>query len=192
MDGSGLSAAMLVDVLRAIRKVRRIQRVIIVSPDVSVRRIARLMGAHFLWEGKRKGLNKGVRLALHEASQRGATAALILPSDIPRVKPVEIKRFLALSNGYQVALVPSKDRGGTNALLLRPPEVMGPAFGRDSFRRHLANSKKRGLTSRVVRLRSIAFDIDEPADLTHLRGLALRNEAGRFLKSLNVRREIKV
>jgi 2-phospho-L-lactate guanylyltransferase (CobY/MobA/RfbA family) len=55
-----LSTAMLTDVLTAVSKVRRVRRIIVVSADKSVRRLARVKGAHFLWEGKRRGLNKGI------------------------------------------------------------------------------------------------------------------------------------
>jgi 2-phospho-L-lactate guanylyltransferase (CobY/MobA/RfbA family) len=38
----------------------------------------------------------------------------------------------------------------------------------------------------------MAFDVDEPADLAHLRRLRLKNETGRLLKSLGAASEIKV
>lgn len=185
VNRSQLSTAMLVDVLHALEKVRQIRKITVVSADVSVRRIARSMGARFLWEGKRRGLNKGVRLAIRDALRRKESAALILPSDLPLTTPHEITRFLHLSRGYPIAINPSKDGGGTNALLLRPPAIIAPAFGKNSFRRHLSTARRKGLRPRVVRLRGIALDVDEPADLAHLRRLRLRNETGRFLRSIN-------
>lgn len=179
-----LSEAMLVDVLRALRKVRRINGITVVSADFSVRRIARRMGVRFLWEGRRRGLNKGVRLALHDALQRSASAALILPADIPLITPDEVSRFLNLSDGYPVSLAPSKDGGGTNALLLRPPEIIRPAFGKNSFRRHQSIALRKGLRPRVVKLKGIALDVDEPSDLTLLKRRPFRTETGRFLKSI--------
>lgn len=185
---SRLSEAMLVDVLRALRKVKRIKGITVVSADFSVRRIARRVGVHFLWEGRRRGLNKGVRLALHDALQRSASAALILPADIPLITPREISRFLNFSDGYPISLTPSKDGGGTNALLLRPPGIMRPAFGKNSFRRHQSIASRKALRARVVKLRGIALDVDEPSDLTLLKRGPLRNETGRFLKSIEEER----
>jgi 2-phospho-L-lactate guanylyltransferase len=175
---------MLLDVLRALRKVRRINRIAVVSADFSVRRIARPLGAHFLWEGRSRGLNKGVQLALHDALRRNASAALILPADIPLITPREIRRFLSFSDGYPISLTPSKDGAGTNALLLRPPGIVRPAFGKNSFRRHQSIAHRKGLRPRVVKLRGIALDVDEPSDLTLLKRRSLRNETGRFLKSI--------
>jgi 2-phospho-L-lactate guanylyltransferase len=174
---------MLVDVLRTLRKVRQIRRITVVSADFAVRRIARLVRVHFLWEGKRRGLNKGVRLAVHDAKRQKFSAALILPSDIPLITPSEIRRLLRFSAGYPIAITPSKD-GGTNALLLRPPGVINPAFGKNSFRRHLAKANRKGLTARVVKSTRIAADVDDPADVASLRRLSLRNETGRVLKTM--------
>jgi 2-phospho-L-lactate/phosphoenolpyruvate guanylyltransferase len=175
---------MLMDVLSAIRRVRAIRRVSVVSADRAVAQIARLMGGHFLWEGERRGLNKGVRLAVCDAIRRKFSTALVLPSDIPLVTPREIQRLIRVSNGYQVALVPSKDAGGTNALLLRPPGIIHPSFGKNSFQRHLSIANRKGLSVRVVESARIALDVDEPSDLKSLKRLTLRNETGRYLRGM--------
>ena len=64
-----------------------------------------------------------------------------------------------------MAVVPSRDGGGTNALLLSPPHAMQPEFGEGSFVRHVAQAVALGLRFRVLRLPGIAADIDEPRDL---------------------------
>ena len=185
-----LSTAMLADVLTAMRKVRTIRRITVVSADRSVARLAHVMAAHFLWEGERRGLNKGLRLALLDASRRKASAALILPADIPLVTPREISRFLRLSDGRSIAITPSKDGAGTNALLLRPPRMIKPSFGENSFRRHTAAAKQKGLTPKVIKLRGISLDVDEPRDLARLRGAPPRSETGRLVRSVD--NQIKV
>ena len=179
-----LSTAMLLDVLRAIKSVRRVHRITVVSADRSVGRIARAAGGHFLWEGKRRGLNKGLRLALRDAAARRATAALILPSDLPVIRPHEIRAFLKRSAGYPMAMNPSKDGAGTNALLLRPPEIIGPSFGRNSFPRHLAIARRKGLSVKVVRMPGISLDVDETRDLARVKRRSIRNETGRLLKAI--------
>ena len=180
-----LSAAMLVDVLHTLQGVRRIRRITVISADFTVRRIVRLMRVHFLWEGKRRGLNKGVRLAMRDAKRRNFSAALILPSDIPLITPREVMRFLRFSDGYSVAVAPSKDGSGTNALFLRPPGAINPAFGRNSFRKHLSSAHRKGVSVRVVRSVGIASDVDEPADVESLKRVLLRNETGRFLRTMD-------
>ena len=179
-----LSVAMLSDLLAALRKVRRIHRVTVVSADSAVQRIVRPLGTVFLWEGKRRGLNKGVRLAIRESERRGATAVLVIHADIPLVAASDILQFLNDSKRDAVALTPSKDGHGTNALLLRPPNVIRPAFGKNSFRKHLSLARQRNLSRKVVLSKAIGFDVDVPSDLKRLMRYSLRNETGRFLRAM--------
>lgn len=139
------SVAMLVDVLEALRKVKKLHSVTVVSADRSVRKIAWLHGATLLWEGKSRGLNTAVRLAIRDSKFKGASAALIMPADIPLVTSREILNFLDHAAGYAVALNPSKDGTGTNALLMHPPGIIRPVFGRNSFQKHLALANRQGL-----------------------------------------------
>lgn len=186
-DRAQLTVAMLGDVLSALREVRKIRSVTVVSADKGARKIAMRFGAKFLWEGKRRGLNKGVRLAIRNSERRGASAVLVIHADLPLLTPREIQRFIVESRGYPMALTPSKDGGGTNALLLHPPHVIPPAFGKDSFRRYLSLARQRGVPRRVLRFRGISFDLDEPGDLVELMQHPGRNETGRFLSTLRNR-----
>ncbi len=179
-----LSVAMLVDVLEVLRKVKRLDGVTVVSADYAVGKIARSHGASWLWEGKRRGLNKGVRLAINESQHRGASAALIMPADIPLITPREIANFLDQAAGYSVALTPSKDGTGTNALLMHPPGVIRNVFGIDSFQRHLALADRQGVSRRVIRSIGISFDVDEPKDFRWLMHHHMRNKTGRFLREM--------
>jgi 2-phospho-L-lactate guanylyltransferase len=54
-------------------------------------------------------------------------------------------------------------------LLLTPPDALTPAFGPDSCSRHLENAKTNHKAAEVVRVPSLAFDIDTVADLDALR-----------------------
>jgi 2-phospho-L-lactate guanylyltransferase len=186
-----LTVSMLRDVLSVLKRARRVRSITIVSADRKVSAIARRFGAGFVWEGKRRGLNKGVKLAIDKAEQTGASAVLVVHADLPLLKPSEIDAFLEESYAYPVGLTPSKD-GGTNALLLRPPRVIKPVFGKNSFRRHLRLTKEKKAPLKVLEIKGIRFDVDEPRDLIQLMLQPLRNETGRFLKSLINQRKVKV
>jgi 2-phospho-L-lactate guanylyltransferase len=182
-----LTVAMLKDVLLVLKRSRQVGSVTVVSADKNARSISRRFGANFLWEGKRRGLNKGLKLAISNSERRGASSVLVIHSDLPLLKPREIDEFLEKSQAYSVSLTPSKDGAGTNALLMRPPRVIRPVFGRDSFRKHLSLAMKTNARSRVIRLRGISFDVDKPRDLVNLMRRPLRNETGRFLQTLRKR-----
>ena len=183
-----LSVAMLEDTLEALRKAKRLDRVMVVSADYAVRKIARSHGAGWLWEGKKRGLNKAVRLGIRESKHEGASAALIIHADIPLITRREIIEFLDHAAGYSVALAPSKEGTGTNALLMQPPGVIRPLFGRDSLQRHLALADRQGVSHRVIRAIGISFDVDEPKDLRRLMHRPMRNDTGRFLREMRRRK----
>src|SRR5690606_32330688 len=65
----------------------------------------------------------------------------------------------------RIALVPSRDGDGTNALLLSPPDIIEPNFGVGSFLSHLAAAVARRIDAEVLQLGGLATDIDTPDDL---------------------------
>jgi len=64
--------------------------------------------------------------------------------------------------------VPDRHRTGTNALLLTPPDAIRPAFGEGSCERHVAAARAAGIPHSVEHLRSLALDLDTPADVVAL------------------------
>lgn len=185
-----LSVAMLKHVLAALSEARHLRWITVVSADKSVREIARRSGAGFLWEGKRQGLNKGVKLAIKSAQRTGALSVLVVHADLPLLKPREVDRFVEESQSYQVAFAPSRDDSGTNALLMKQPLAIDPVFGRDSFRRHLALAKKKRMKSRVVRFEGLSFDVDTPQDLARLVRKRLTGDTARLLRAFKAELDV--
>jgi len=182
-DRRNLTVAMLSKVLVALRGSRRIDDVMVVSGDKSVSRIAHLYGAKFLWEGKRHGLNKALKLAIGKLDQEGAETALIIHADLPLLTTKDVNEFVSSSKHVHIAIAPCKNGTGTNALLLRPPTAIPPTFGKGSFRTHLALAKKTKLRWKVLRISGIQFDIDEPRDLHEFMSHGALREDFRFLGS---------
>lgn len=182
-DRAKLTVAMLRNVLVALRKSRRISNVTVVSADKTASRIARHHGANFLWEGRRPGLNRALRLAIGKLKHRRAKAAMIVHADLPLLTAQDINEFLTRSQGFEIAMVPCKNGTGTNALLLRPPDVIPPAFGIESYKMHLSLAKKRRFRWKVLRIRGIQFDIDDPRDLGKFMRYHAHSESFRFLKA---------
>ena len=125
--------------------VTRLDDVLVVSPDREVLRRASAIGARTLRQRSR-GLNAGLREARADVVAGGATAILVLPIDLPFVTTEAIEMVLApllsvatarkARPGPTVVLVSDRHGTGTNALGLRPPDVIDFAFGRDSRRAH--------------------------------------------------------
>ncbi|TDA30854.1 MAG: 2-phospho-L-lactate guanylyltransferase, partial [Hadesarchaea archaeon] len=109
---------------------------------------------------------------------------LILPADLPflRVKDVEGIRGMA-SSQREVVIAPSKTRG-TNALFLRPPNVIPLRFGGESFPLHVRESLRVGITPKIYRSETVATDVDGVEDLLKAGTLGLGTRTLDFLLSL--------
>jgi len=63
-----------------------------------------------------------------------------------------------------LVIAPCRHGTGTNALLLRPPDLIPFAFGPDSFAAHCAAACAAGVEPIIYRADNIAFDLDTPED----------------------------
>jgi 2-phospho-L-lactate guanylyltransferase len=122
--------------------------------------------------GQSAAAARGVRAAV----ARGAQRVLLVPGDCPALDPDEVGELLD-TTGSGVVIVPDRHGSGTNALLIAPPTVVGPAFGPGSFARHAALAHAAGARVRVAHAPSLELDVDTPGDLEALRA-ALGARAG--------------
>jgi 2-phospho-L-lactate guanylyltransferase len=150
--------------------------VLVVSPDREVLRRASALGARTIRQGS-DGLNAGLREARADVVAGGATAILVIPIDLPLVTTEAIEAAVAplaspADHGAPtVVLVPDRHGTGTNALGLRPPEVIDFAFGRGSRQAHIAAATTAGAT--LVELDGpLAIDLDTADDLVFVESTA--------------------
>jgi 2-phospho-L-lactate guanylyltransferase len=159
----------------------RIDDVLVITPDDTVRTIAAELGARPIRQ-RDSGLNHGLVAARDEAIAAGARAILILPIDLPDVTPAAIDAVAAELHDADrpdadrpdadrpdadrpvVAIVPDRHGRGTNALLIAPPDAIDVCFGGDSAIAHKAAARAAG--ARLVVLGGpLALDLDTPDDL---------------------------
>ncbi len=179
---SRLSPAMRPDQRRALAEMtatRALDAALAVGPTLAVcgseeaADLARSRGADFVVEQSPGGQNPAARRGLDEVVQRGATAALLLSSDLPLVDADGLRRLLAQTDtaGAMVVAAPAVGRQGTNALYLRPPDDFELHFGEASLPRFAAEAHRRGRSFVVHDDASLALDLDEPSDLSAWRVL---------------------
>ncbi len=178
-----LVLSMLADVLGAVHRAPSIASAIVVSPDERVLSFARLHGAEGVAEPD-LGLNEALKLAILHTISNGVDSVLILPADLPLLKNADVENLIAMASAPKdVVIAPSKAKG-TNALFLRPPDLINLRFGGESFPLHVKEATQVGVKPRVYRSPTVALDIDEPEDLLKVETLGLGTRTHEFLRSL--------
>jgi len=165
---AGLTLYMMGRVVRAILEAD-VGDVCVVSPDRIVLEEAKRRGATPLLQESR-GLNPALEEGRRRAGDLGASALLVLPADLPLLEAEDVQAVLEeAGEGPSAVISPDGARSGTNALLIRPPDVLPFAFGADSFEAHLGAARGRGLHVKICERPHLAFDLDTAGDLAHLR-----------------------
>ena len=164
---AGLTLYMLGRVIAALREAE-VETVCVVSPDRVVLETAREAGAEPLFVESR-GLNPDLDEGRSWALKRDATSLLVVPADLPLLQASDVRAVLGAGEETPVVIAADAAGEGTNALRLRPPDVIPFAFGPGSFRAHLGAARERGLAFAVCERPRLAFDLDSSEDLARLR-----------------------
>jgi 2-phospho-L-lactate/phosphoenolpyruvate guanylyltransferase len=160
-----LAEAMYRDVLAALGRTEGIARILVATSDERARELA-IDARALLLDDRGLGHSEAGALGARAGIESGFERALLVPGDCPLLDPNELDALLAHDAPARSALiVPDRHGTGTNALLLRPPDALAPAFGPGSCRRHVQSAQAAGSAAEVVKVPSLALDIDTPDDL---------------------------
>ncbi len=135
--------------------------VFVACDDRNVAEWAEAAGATVLWRPG-MGLNAAVADGIATLARAGIEHVIVAHSDLPSPSPLA---NVVMSGG--IVLVPDTRSDGTNVIAVPTRSGFKPAYGSQSFRRHLAQALQLGVPVRVQRDTHLALDIDTPADLTH-------------------------
>jgi 2-phospho-L-lactate/phosphoenolpyruvate guanylyltransferase len=171
-----LSRDLLVKTLTAAAGVELLAGIIVISRDEEALSVARAAGVTILVEedfssvgngrDPEDPLNRALRQARMAAVTQGADAILVLPADLPLLSAEEIRNFAQRGEDLAQGLViAASGDGGTNALLVMPPDAIDFAYGPGSFQAHIHKAQVAGLPIHVVNSAALALDLDSPADL---------------------------
>ncbi len=163
-----LAAAMLDDVLAALRQAATVERIALVTTDAHALSLAARWRFVVVDEGSGRGETGAVELAVKVCRELGASSLAVIPGDIPLLTAADVDCVMQHGAQYDVVIVPSWDSRGTNTILLRPPDALQLRFGSWSFFPHVKQAKRKGLSYKVVRLPRVALDVDTPEDLARL------------------------
>jgi 2-phospho-L-lactate guanylyltransferase len=183
-----LAEAMVADVLEAISEARGIERTILVSGDPIAQELAARVGAEVVPDPEDAGHDEAALAGIARAHVEKAECVVLLAGDCPLLDPRDLDRLLTGMPERYVGIVPDRHGWGTNALVLRPPDAIAPAFGEGSRERHVAAARAAAIPFGVERVGSLGLDLDTPADLIALtRELEAGSERGkRTAKALGI------
>ncbi len=161
-----LAADMLRHVLTAVATSCVAETCGVVSADPAALALAAELGCEAIVESAPAGYNQAAIRASSWAQARRCDALLILPADLPLLTPGDIRAMARLAESHRKTMViaPDAREAGTNALLLRPPHILNPAFGPGSFSRHLRLARIARISTLIYHSATIAQDIDRPED----------------------------
>ena len=176
---------MLKDVLTALTGANRVSRILLVTNDPVAIDIAQQLGADILPDPG-KGLSAAVKAAGQHLQQSGANGMLFLPADVPSVTSEEIDDLISNHPPAPSAtIVQATTDGGTNAILVSPPDQMDFHFGKGSFEKHVKAAKKVGLSTESRQVAGLSQDVDRPQDLEDLIQLTPTSATGEYLRLIN-------
>ena len=200
--------ALLGDVLAAVLGVPTVERVLVVAPlgvdlaDVDDALIAGAARRVVLLPERAEadcgpsGLNPALAHAQSVAVEAGVSRLLIVPADLPLLRPSDVAALLgasaALPSEQGVVIAPNAAEDGTNALVLAPPSCLSPRFGLHSFRAHVAQADQRGIPRATVRRPGLALDLDLPVDIVRLLESGLNGRTVALVRALRLGERLAV
>jgi 2-phospho-L-lactate/phosphoenolpyruvate guanylyltransferase len=165
----GLAEAMLADTIRAVRGVALAEKIFVVTNYEPAMRVAQENGWEILREEQQISESHSVDAASAICEDRGVTALLRLPLDVPLVQAGDIDELLAVQcEAPALVIVPSRDGLGTNAILRMPPALFPSHFGMGSYAKHVGEAERVGAQVILRRNARLEMDVDDEADLRAL------------------------
>ena len=161
-----LALAMLEDVVAALRAVRGLAAVGVVTPDPAVARAAERAGARALL-GDDPGLNESIDRAARDLGEAARGGTLVVLGDGAGARSDDLEQMLdALSRSPApcAVLAPARD-GGTAALARNPHAAIPSRFGARSADAHRAAARSARVPLVELSLASLAIDLDDEAAL---------------------------
>ncbi len=167
-----LSEFMFRRVLSAVKEVKTLAGVLVISRDQHALAIARDHGALTVQESGNPELNTALTRATQVVMGWRGSAVLILPADLPLLTGEDVAAIVDLGKQNNTMVIATDAaRDGTNALFTRPPGMVNYMYGVGSFGNHVAQAKAVGAQVKLYESERVALDVDMPSDLEQVRSL---------------------
>ncbi|HEU4443443.1 MAG TPA: 2-phospho-L-lactate guanylyltransferase [Nitrososphaeraceae archaeon] len=188
-----LSKLLVERTIHVLKGTSGIKKIVLVSSDVNVEKIADLYGATFLKEQIQRGVNSAVDKGTEFCTDSGAEATLVLPADLPLVIPedIDIVCKAALTVRNCMVLCPSYKFDGSNIMLRKPCDIIKTSYDSRSYLTHVHEGVRNNIKARVLFIRRAMIDMDTIQDITNLLALGEMDEQiAECLRTSLARREL--
>ena len=180
-------SAMLEDVLSMMVKIDFFEKIILATNCSHAISIAGRHGITHFETGPDDGLNQAAGETVNHLLENGIRDMFLIPADIPLITEEEINSVLkAHPSAPSLTIIPSRDKLGSNCILLSPPSRMPLKFGPDSYLRHQEIAQTNGLKVNHMEFEGFGLDIDEPKDLFELLKVEGNTRSQKYIRHLNL------
>lgn len=156
-ERAALVREMLGAVLRAVREAGVGPVTVVSAEPLELNGVRRFDDRGLLW-------NDALTAAMRDVVAASGCVAVV-SADLPLLVPDEVAALVAATPERGIAIARARD-GGTNAVAMRPPAVLGTCFGEPgSAALHERLALAGGLEAVLLDLPGLAFDVDTPEDL---------------------------
>jgi 2-phospho-L-lactate guanylyltransferase len=130
-----LAHAFAADVVTALLASHRVRKVVIVGGDGLAPALLDLPEVHRIADVR--GLNQAVEAGIATARRPGPTGVLVLPADLPCLRPADVDLLLDATPHQRARVLADGDGIGTAALVIPAGVTFAARFGPGSYARHL-------------------------------------------------------
>jgi 2-phospho-L-lactate guanylyltransferase len=185
---AALAEHMARDVLVALKNSRCIEKAIVLGKSPQADTLAKDCGCLSMTENSGGDLNQKLNTAVNQLNDSVDTL-LLVPGDLPTLTATDIDE-LVQNQSAGLVVCPADQDGGTNALLITPPDAVPFRFGANSARAHLDAGRAANLRATEYRHQAFARDVDTTEDLLWFCRQTRTGHASRFLDESGIRQRL--
>ena len=168
-DLYALNYNLFVQTVENVKSADCFSHILVISSDRHAQAVAMELGLEVCPESKPSSLNLAISQAMTYILERSSGQVLVLPTDLPNLKPddlVAAKNYIPASG---ILIVPDYCFRGTNALGMSSPKLIDAAYGTNSFHNHCLQAQQKNLNLRIYYNQAIMHDLDTQPDLELIR-----------------------
>ena len=172
----GLNKYLLTSTLQCLRKINKIDHILVISYDPTALTLARKFGARTVLENRNTNINRALRKATLAAKAIKSSKILVVPADLPLLTEGDLLSVIEESGDPpEIVIVPDRKMSGTNMLLINPIGAIKYDFGEWSFRKHIEQAERKKINIKICNRSNLSFDLDLPEDWEFLKTSMIDN-----------------